>query len=109
MREEKEWREQIRICGGWKFVDKPKTPEEEDAVQKIIQEYEEKERVRKEEYERKVASGEITEALFPVAIKVQPRTVAFEEVKVKPMSLPSPLLNYMDFKSGDEDDWWKED
>jgi hypothetical protein len=99
--EEREWREQIKICGGWKFVDKPKTPEQEVAVQKIIDDYEESERKRKEEYERKLAAGEIKN-LFPNMIQVFAKTIDLDKVEVRPMSAPTGLLNYMDFKTEDE-------
>ena len=99
--EEKEWREQIRICGGWKYVDKPKTPEEEAAVQKLIDDYEEGERNRKEDLERKLANGEIKN-LFPNTIKVQAKTIGIDNVDVRPMSPPMGIINYMDYKNEDE-------
>lgn len=40
--DKKEWKEQISICDGNKFVDKPKTAKQEENIQKIISEYEEK-------------------------------------------------------------------
>jgi len=97
--EEKEWREQIKICDGWKYVDKPKTPEEEIAVQKIIDDYEEDKRKRKEEYDRKVASGEIN----PNENRFYATTISLDKVEVRPMSPPTGLLSYMDFKYKDDE------
>jgi hypothetical protein len=45
--EEKEWRKQVRCEGGWRFVDEPKTPEEEETLKQINAKYEEEERLRK--------------------------------------------------------------
>jgi len=97
--EEKEWREQVKICDGSKYVDKPKTPEEEIAVQKIIDDYEEDKRKRKEEYDRKVASGEIN----PNENRFYATTISLDKVEVRPMSPPTGLLSYMDFKYKDDE------
>jgi hypothetical protein len=99
--EEKEWREQIKICDGSKYVDKPKTPEEETAVQKIVDDYEEDKRKRKEEYDRKVASGEIKPDNF--IKRYYAKTIDLDKVEVRPMSPPTGLLSYMDFKTSDDE------
>ncbi len=102
--EKKEWVEQIEICDGWKFVDKPKTPEEEAAVQKIIHDYEEKKRNDKEEYERKVASREITPTPSLNIKRVFAKTVDMDVVEVRPLSPPSNFLFYVDYKYNTDSD-----
>ena len=103
--EEKEWRKQVRCEGGWRFIDEPKTPEEEEELKRINAKYEEEERKRKEEYERKLAAGEIT-SLLPVMKQVFAKTIDLNIVEVKPMGGPTGQIFYLDspFDFEDEDD-----
>lgn len=101
---EKEWRKQVYVAD--KYHDEPQTQEQKDALKKLAEEYEEKERLRKEEYEKKVASGEI-KPLLPLFQQVFAKTLNLDIIKVKPMDFPSGKLYYMDpnpFDFEDEDD-----
>ena len=103
--DEKEWRKQVRCEDGWTYVDEPKTPEEQVALDKRNSDYREEQKKRDEEYQRKLASGEI-KVLFPIFTKVFAKTMDLNITEVKPMNGPSGQLFYLDspFDFEDEDD-----
>lgn len=97
------WVEQIKIYGGSKFVNKPQTQEEKDKIDQLEKEWEEKKKKDKEEYERKVASGEIT-PLLPFGVKqIHFKTLNLEDVNVSPLPPPSGTIFYVDYKINNDE------
>jgi len=97
LNDDRTWTEMIYVFGKLLFpIDTPN-----DVIAKELREYEEKEAARLAEYERKVASGEITPG--PKLQRVVAQTNGLDLVKVKPISPPNCILNFIDFKYGNDD------
>lgn len=88
-----EWKEFVEVAGKHMFLDDPlfedrkKRAEVADQVDRHL---------RQLDYDRRVASGEITPG--PFMTKVLFQTMKIEDVKVCPMSAPSNMLFYLDYK-----------
>lgn len=86
------WTEYIRVKGLSTIVPID-TPQSE--IDELIRVAEEKREKSSREYEGKLYAGEITN-FFPLAIKVEAKTIAMDLVKVEPMAAPSGFIFLLD-------------
>ena len=98
-----EWKEFIEVCGKKLFLDDLFF---EDRKKRIEVSYETERHLRQLDYDRRVASGEITPGPFIKRVVFQ--TAKIEDVKVCPFPAPSGLLFYMDYKIDEKSKQYKE-
>lgn len=88
-----EWKEFVEVAGKHLFLDDPFF---DDRKKRVEIAYEADKHLRQLEYDRKVASGEITPGPFMKRVVFQ--TTKIEDVKICPLPAPNGLLFYMDYK-----------